>query len=377
MHIALAVDHDRLRVEHDWFSRTVVGLLAGGNQVVRLLPRAAPDDPRLSLAPALRLPGRVVPWLGTSAWDRAADALLERSIDVIHVFGSSLWSTAFQIASRNRTPLLLDVRSPREAHALAHWKHRGDTRTPIAFTTATPALARYLSGLIHRPQATDSAAGAGFIHHVPVGVHLPDSPEPILTRLPDHAAALIAARGASWNRLKPALEGAADALHRFSMLLLFLDCDDALSSSAWKLARTFSLLDRLTLIPSIEQHRRGLLSADLVLLPDPLGRASTFPLEVMAAGIPLLALANEFTDFSVSLEPGHRPIPPPSRATDSRRAWADAITEVLAMPEQARLRGAATRRWVHTAHSMTAQLNGLFSVYSRLTGGLLLDSVVR
>lgn len=375
MHIALAIDRDRLKAERDWYNRTVVGLLQEGNQVIRLLPQGEEDDPRVSLAPAVRLPPELVRWASGRRWDLLADDLLERGVDIIHAFGSSVWRAGFEVSRRNGRALLIDVRSAGEVNALASWRPRRSEGLKLAYTAATSALAGRLSTAVDVPQAIPSSdrAGLGFVHLLPLGVHVPTQPEAILTGLPGCASLIVAARGASWLRLRPALEAAAEACRQVPGLMVFLDCSDEVSALAWRRSRELEFLDRLTFIPRVELHRRQSLCTDVVLIPDCQARASTYPLEVMGAGIPLLALEDPLLDFVQPIDQSHRAIPSELRGQAARSVWMDALMEVFGLPEHARLRGAATRRWTLANHPMSVQLTAQFSVYAHVSSGLLLD----
>ncbi len=359
MHIAIMIDHRRFNDERAWFNRTVVGLVSAGVQVTRIVPEEDPDDQCVSLTASVLLEQSIMPWARKSRLESLADQLKSAGVSLIHAMGRSVWHHAVEVGSLADCPVVLDIWAARDVRHVARLSRSATVSGVFSPTTGlTELLKKHIN--------------PSLVCTIPIGVHLSEERKNILgdSNLAEnttdslHPVAVLAGAEARLEHLNEIIDGFA-ALHAtYPGCMLFADIDPAISSKVWLRAQKRGILEAFSMIPSVNRHRRLVMKADILLMPAPTGRSSSFPLEAMAGlMIPIMAL-----DETVS-QPTD---PKTARLLDQPTAedWCRVLREILENPEQSRQMATAARDWVAREHRMSSQVSDSYDAYEMvLTGG--------
>ncbi len=348
---ALMIDEEIARTERDWFARTVVGLLATGMRVVRVLPEDQPDDPRIALTPHFTYRPTGLPWTVRASIRTAAAVLESVGPDVIHAIGSGSWSAASLLAEHTECPVALSAWSREEVRAL-----RRHAAHPLlgAVLAASEALGREAARIVSNE----------LVQVAPIGVYVAPEPQRILEQIEFSVAVILAGRGAPSTAIESVIDGFAMVAPDFRQVTVFADLDESVKARAWKRAGDRSLRGQFSLIPDVLEHRDLVLSASVLLVPAPPARCNSFLLQAMAAPMATIAARDPYLDVLADDAAAtilDRPEP---------AAWATALRRLLSDPQAARERAESARRLIARRHSMTAQSELFAATYDRMvTGG--------
>lgn len=350
LHVAVIVDEPRLRRERDWFSRTVVGLMSAGVRVTRILPRGVESDDRLALSPEVRYEQGGVWWMRSHWESELAASFGSTTLSVVHAMGRDVWRDAIALGTEHQCPVVLDVWSRREISAAA-----SRARLPIVggLFAASEALGNALKRKVPEP----------IVRVVPIGVYTPSEPRPILSDMKHGITALVLGWGASLRDVCRMLDGFALIKERFDQFMLFLDLDPRIEDRAWSHAADRGLLEKVSLIPNLEENRQLATGVDLVLIPSVIGEERSIVLQLMAQSAATIAVTDPLSD--VLREPGFakllkRPTP---------EQWAQTLREALEEPSITREWAAAGRTMVAQRFSMNRQIEILFDSYTTIVSG--------
>lgn len=348
---ALMIDEEIARTERDWFTRTVVGLLATGMRVVRLLPEGQPDDPRIALTPHFSYRPTGLPWTVRASIRSAATALQSVGPDVVHAFGSGSWPAAMMLSEQMACPAALTAWSREEVRLLR--RHAAQDQLG-AVLCASAALGRDAARIV----------SSELVQVAPIGVYVAPEAQRILDQIEFSVAIILAGRGAPCAAVESVIDGFAMVAPDFPQVTVFADLDESVKARAWKRAGDRSLRGQFSLIPDVLEHRDLVLSASVLLVPAPLGRCSSFLLQAMAAPMATIAVRDPYLDVLADDAAAtilDRPDP---------AAWATALRRLLSEPQAARQRAESARRIIAQRHSMTAQSDLFAATYNRMvTGG--------
>lgn len=321
MRVLILADERFASRERSLLSRLEIGLADEGVRIVHAVPSSSTViEPAVVFTRSVSFEARG--W----AWDRRArvgqlvrrvlalgEEPEEQTIDLVHVFGGSMWKFGAMVARELGAELALDVwRSGLVDRAV---RIQSRERGTAAFFAPDPAIERAL------------AAGglAGAVRLTPWGVHCPSSPRAVLAA--ERSASLMfvgTGRDPAW--FMAAFRGAARCLRRFESTMIFMDSDAARRSGVWDAARRDGLSDRLTLIEDFEARRDLLLQGDILVLPEASGEARTITLDAMAGGMVVAAAADPFVSALVDRQTALL-VPQPSEA-----AWESVLSGVLQEP---------------------------------------------
>lgn len=363
MHAALFIDPERLKRERDWFNRTVVGLVSAGVQITRILPENEPDDERVSLAPAIWYEDSGVPW---TARQRHADLAGElsdtKAPDVIHAMGRGIWADALDLAQRIERPVVIDVWTADECSDAVRFARKPEVGGVLAAGDRVAAALQELG--ISRE----------LIQVVPIGVYVKEPGEtrkshPSADGKPADAmrgiVGIIAASGARFDAIAPLLNAFAAISQRFPNFMLFGDFRERDGDKVWRHLKSLDLLDHLSLIPCVQEHRELVLQSDLLLLPAPLNANSSFLLQAMAAPLTTLAVRDPYVDILQQ-----NPCALLLDETADESDWQAALESVLCDVSQAAVFCNEARAWISKRNGVSRQVEILADTYDRIiTGG--------
>jgi len=356
MNVLLLVDERFVVTEHAMLQRLETGLADEGVRVVHALPDSLdPDAMHASFATQVfhSRDSGLVPRRVRAKWllQRVASALGQHDgprIDVVHVYGESLWPLGLAVAARAEAPLALEAWSVRSVEYLARLES-----SRLGVRSATLLLAD--EGFAERARAR----GATW-RLTPWGVHARPEPAPVL---PQNRAPGIVLMGFGVDRrgLRRALEGIAAAIKEIDLAMVFTDHDAAHTAGLWSLARELNLRDRLSLIPELEGDRQLVLRNDILVVPEPVGELHSLALDAMGAGMAVVAahdpalslLRDKETALVIS--------------STGAEDWAGAIRTLLESPEEGQrvARGA----WAHVREHRraSAHVTAVLDTYEWLT----------
>lgn len=350
INVAFMVDHQMMRHEYDWISRTIVSLMAAGVGVARLIPDESLDDPRLGLIEPIRYPQGGLPWAFKSGLERAAKALRPKAPRVIHAVGTGAWRPARILASLIDATVALSLWSRSDVKAarrLARHRNIG------AFVPASQGLANELAFTVDRE----------LIQVVPIGVHVPTEPRSILDQIEFSVAILLAGRGASHESILAVLNGFSLIATDFPQVMLFADLDSAMTARVWRYAHIHGLHSQFGLIPHIHEHRDLALGASILIKPEALGRCDTFLLEAMVLPTAVVAGRDPFLS-ALDDEETFLGIEDPTP-----QAWATALRQILASPQKANEQAYRAREHIARNHAMADQCQALVATYRHIADG--------
>ncbi len=378
MHVALIIDDDRLQLEQNWVNRIVVGLISVGARVTRLLPEDQPGDQRVALTPVLQYRKNRIPWLDRPDRERLVKQLLAAKPDVLHAMGVGAWDVGLELARAIGCPLVLDIWSATDIAPAVK-------RTKSSSTVAALIAANESIGATLRDKVEPD-----LVNVIPIGVYLPESSRPILTNLnvqeavkQDDAqssedtspsllggvAAVVMGRGATLSAVQPLLSGFAAIATKYPELMLFADFNEQVSHQAWALAGKLGIRSRMSLIPSVLQHRSSVLGADLLLIPHNTLAANSMLLEALAVPMQVISVVNESIDLLTPHELDDTNNGILLLDSGKPKAWATTLTTVLADPHATHKRVMLSRAIIEKRHTTSRQAMMLYETYETILTG--------
>jgi len=384
--------------ERAMLSRLEVGLADEGVRVIHAVPAPLADTQN---TPSVGLQSTIVGYseshfpIGRRA--RAADLLraIESTSDephppnpitIVHAFGADSWPIALDLAHLAGATALLELWHPGlipdALKALANSK-----QSPPEFIVSEPPIAAALSARAPRAK----------IYSAPWGVHAPPTlPARDFTARP-LAAAILSDTGDP-RPFNAALTGLIRAIPSPDDLLIFASVAErgagfpagvsvssgfATGNSSfsreqplWQAARRHDLLDRFTVSPDMESRREPVLEMDLLLLPEATGRQRTLILEAMAAGVPIIAAPDPFSETLARASPlgiaaatlpvsGPGSGSPRASAPIPHTAWTEAIRTTILNPQAATDLTRAAHEYVRSRRTASTHVADVLRAYQQ------------
>lgn len=360
MHAALFIDPDRLKWERDWFNRTVVGLVSAGVRVTRILPANEPDDERVALAPAVWYDNSGVPWTARQRHAELASELADaRAPDVIHAMGRGIWADALDLARRIQRQVILDVWNAEECQEAIRFARKSEVAGLLAAGENVADMLRKRD------------IGRELIQVAPIGVYVPEQSDTSrkaarhTTNEMRGIVGIIAAGGARFEAIEPLLNAFAAVSNEYPNFMLFGDFRDRTADKVWRHLKNMNLLDHLSLIPPVQEHRELVLQSDLLLLPAPSRTNTSFLLQAMASPLATAAVRDPYVDI---LHEDTCACLLDDSADET--AWKGALDVLLTQPARLDAVCRNARTWIAQHHGVSRQIEVLADSYDRIvTGG--------
>ena len=251
----------------------------------------------------------------------------DAKLGVVHCFGGSSWDLGLEIANQSEASVVLEM-----------WRLG---LVPKVRNLRSPKLGKLVlavpDGVTEREVlkeahglAVRSASWGGWV-----------SPErtKVFREGREHGLVMIGNGGDIVN-CRAAFDGIAEVLQTQSDVMLFVDAKATQRAGLWKRARLANVQDRISIIDNLEDRRDLILRCDMLLSPEARGEHRTILLDAMGAAIPVVARADQATEAfaadgaTVKIE------------GDSSRLWTQAVMDLLANPDKARLLGENARRHI-------------------------------
>lgn len=350
---------DELFATREWamIGRVELGLADEGFRVIHAMPagiRPGESGPVVS---------RVVPYETTalSAFRRIMARRLARTIadpdaeeddqpvSLVHVFGGSAWDIAAVVAHELEAELVLELWRPAlivKADRLAESMTSGP---PPVFTVPDMASERLVRERC--PRIT--------VRATPWGVHVSDSPHPVLPEGKSPAAVVIGS-GQDRAACVAALTGLAQVIPTRRDLMVFIDARMVRRADLWPVAKKLGLLPSLSLIQDIEARRDLLTQADLLILPEARGEHHSVVLEAMAA--PMAVVAADDSIGALIHERTALIVPRPDASV-----WSDTIRGLLSDRVRANALANSAREYVRQERTVFRQVRSVIDLYQWMT----------
>lgn len=358
MRVVIVADRLFASRERELLSRLEIGLADEGVRVIQALPAewAAQSTTAGQMsglcAPVVTFASTGLPFTTGLRARRLAERLEEidsgaddSPVDIVHVFGGSLWAFGAALAEACGAGLALETW---RAGLIERATNPISTLLKdVLFIAPDPAIERALR---QRGLPTRLALW---------GVHAGDPPAPKLVAGRAPTIMLIGA-GNDPRAMRAALEGIGGCVRRQPDLLVFVDALAARRANLYDLAVRLGMLPNLTLIEEIESRRDLLVQGDILVLCEGNGEQRTIVLDAMTHSMVVLSVEDRFCEM---LRDGTtaRLVKNPSG-----ESWAAALGALLDDPASARRLGESAREYIAKHRRASDHVRSVLEAYSWL-----------
>lgn len=356
MHVAMIMDAERLMREHLMLNRLAIGLLDEGVRLTRIVPDALDDETigmgeeRISLAPRIEVPMRVLPWLHKSRTARLIEEMGKNQPDVVYCVGRGAWSIGLDIARVLEKPAALGV-----------WSARLLRRVPRG--RAAKHVGGYLASTNAIAEALRTRVDSDLVAVVPMGVAIPSRQRDVFADAESSIGIAVIGSGRDLPAYRAVLGGLKHIITDVPQAHIFLELRGPHAHDIWRIAKQLDMLSHVSSIREASQHRPLVTRCDLMLVPERYGEPSSLLLEAMAYGMPIIASDDAFLDMLV---PDESAI---IVRNSSVEEWSKQIRRLTNDPAMAKQLGRAARDIVSREHASTVQSKRLIETLNRIVDG--------
>lgn len=311
-------------------------------------------------------------------------------VQIVHAFGRSTWELAWQTAAKSRSgpggsasgdvggaaSVVVEVYSGSCVEAAASWAaklaHR-DGGPTVWWNAADPALGAELN----RAMVGIKGGAALRVGSNAWGVHVPEEPHSEIDPTRTGTVVLWCGGGASGGGLKGRRVASGRELKEVAALfeglrarsqsprglLVLANEPTADRLGLWKLARTMDLSACLSVVPELTERWDLTLEADALVIPSADGEQHGFVLDAMAAGMPIIARADDLASHLVDHETAVLV------RESTAAAWRNAASELLDQPARAVSLGSSARQFIREKRLASAWVAGVMKLYERAVSG--------
>jgi hypothetical protein len=275
-------------------------------------------------------------------------------VDIIHVFGGSVWGLGADLALEAGSALALEVWRAGLVPKAQTFHMPGSATQDGSTLLIAPdqAIERALT-TVPAGQVSPSVQLAAW------GVLAPATTGEIL-RDDKAASVMLVGSGRDARAFKAALEGLAGIAREQPDLLLFCDALAARRTDLWPLARKLGILHNLSLIEELEGRRDLLLQGDILLQPEAHGEQRSVLLEAMASGMVVVAAADPMVS---TLQDAVT-----ARVVGKNDSWAAVLRDVLTDRAASRRLGQSAREFVRAHRKASDHVRAVLAAYQSLMG---------
>lgn len=358
MRVLILADEFFASRERAMLLRLEVGLADEGVRVIHTVPSGAlSEGPMGVFSTTLTYSPKVMRLTRGLAVARLVRALANldqaeepNDVDIIHVFGGSVWGFAAKLAERLGSGLVLEVWRSGLVEKARDLRLNGVER-PLLLAP-DPAIERALLG-------GDSPEESAMVHLSEWGVLAPTEQREVMSE-GKAVSVMMVGTGRDPKSSIAALEGLAAVVRRRSDVLIFCDALAARRARLWHHARRLGILNSFSLIHELEGRRDLLLHGDVLVQPDFSGEQRSIVLEAMAHGMIVVASHDPF--ISILRDGVTARLVNPLDAEQ----WQQVFTELLLHPEMARGVAASSQRIVRESRKASDHVRAVLSAYELL-----------
>lgn len=355
MRCLLLADRDIALREAALLHRLVIGLLDAGVHVTHAAPQSVLDriEPSLGVE-ILPYRARGMPW---TRGVRSAQLLEQFEIatevsggepGLVHAFGAECVPVALDIARAGNLAVVIDVHSRAMASNLV--RQVGEGFEGVLLAGSSP-LARVLLA---------SGIAASGVRECQWGV---SKVEPVARPGHETLSIAVGGRGASPEAWGQCLRGLAQVAAHRENLAIFVDSDAAERAAIGRMVGSLGLSPLVSRVPDFEARRDLVVHADVLLWPERLGEIRSVVLDTMAAGTPIICLADP--DVPALSDPSIA-----AHVSGDASDWAAAIESIASRDERRQAMANAALDYVRTAHSAPGHVGAVVDAYEWATASI-------
>jgi len=357
MRVLILADEFFASRERGLLTRLEIGLADEGVRVIHALPEGTPTDFSESVfSRVLTYSSKTLMLTRPLAVRKLVRAVAEMDstsdatgVDVIHVFGGSVWGLGTDLASEIGAGLALEVWRAGLVERARAVRMEDDAPLLIA---PDQAIER---ALVDVPPGAEHPS----VRLATWGVHTPTHAREILD--PNRAPSImLVGSGRDEGAFRTAIEGIAVIARERPNLLIFCDAVAARRADVWALARKLGILQNLSLIEELESRRDLLLYGDLLVQPEAHGEQRSILLEAMAHGMIVVAGADPMVSIlqdGLTARLVTRPV---------ASEWAAVIRDVTTNTDRAKALSRTAREHVKTTRRASDHVRAVLSAYDWL-----------
>ena len=281
---------------------------------------------------------------------RLRPTLEELEVDLLHALDGRLWWAALHLSERLGVPAVLSASSHFDVRVAERLASKIEP-SRVVVTAATDPLARAITARLSEPVTVEM---------IPPGVHkaAPEGGDPGSPAL----CAIVSGNGDHDPHYQALLQGIARLVEAHPEAQFFFDNQESDQHRIWRAAERLDLLPHISMVPRRLGHRELLLRADVLIQPQPLGRARSLTLRAMARALPVVAFDDPWLDYLIDDETAWLVREP------SGDDWESAMRRVIKRPAEAVDLGRRAREWVAEHRIASDSVAHTLEVYRRLTG---------
>ncbi len=275
-------------------------------------------------------------------------------IDIIHVFGGSVWGLGADLAWEIGAGLALEVWRSGLVERAQNLRVGNATNQDesLLLIAPDPAIERALSAVPTGQMARPSRLAAW-------GVLTPSEIRDVLQ--PGRApSVMLVGSGRDKDAFHAALEGLAVVARSYPDTLLFCDALAARRTDLWPLARKLGILPNLSLIEELEGRRDLLLFGDILVQPEAHGEQRSVLLEAMAAGMIVVAAMDPMVS---TLQDG---VTARLVNKSSKESWTTVLGDVMGNPDKSRQLAQSAREFIRTQRRASDYVKAVLGAYEWL-----------
>ncbi|QDU73031.1 glycosyltransferase family 4 protein [Mucisphaera calidilacus] len=350
MHVALLANTAWLDEELPMFQHLVVGLIDEMVRVAQVVPSSLPDHECSGFGAYVSWNETRWSWLNLRRLTALTDTFRELEITAVHALDGRMWRAALNLAERLDIPAILSANSQFDIPLLRSLNNRINPER-AAILPATQPLADTMR------EIAGERLDIHTLHH---GVHIPAAPQ--TCNISEARAVVVSGNGAMDHHYDNLLKAIKRVVHQHPQVQFFFDGQGADQSLIWREAQRIGLAANLSLVPRRLGHREMLLRTDVLLHPQPQGRARGLTLHALATGLPVIALEDPWLDHLIHDHTAwivREPTP---------EAFLKPLLRCMNDPAEACALGERGREWVRDNRLASSQIRNLLHVYHALTG---------
>ncbi len=332
--------------------RLAVGLADEGVRILRAVPFGSDlDAPGQLGAAVLGEPIEYAPRGLPGSTPARARALLkqlnarlpanDRSIDVVHVFGGAAWDISLEIARQLDAWVMLEF-----------WRSGLARRVrPLIASQRRLSVCAPDSALLDE---LPDRGQAGDVRVTPWGVY---ARREAVESSASPTSLVLCASGMDRAAVTMAFQAAAELIKDFPDLRYFVDARTARRTDLWSRATGLGVVDRLSLVDTIESHRDLVLKCDLLMLPEALGEHRSITLDAMAQGVSVIASRDPMVRY---LNSGDE-----VRLVEqsSLEEWKRCLSSLLSSPVERATLAKAAQGYIARHHRASAHVAAVLGAY--------------
>lgn len=345
--------------ERALLSRLEIGLVDEGVRVIHAVPEGLGDDlssvysrvitysPRTLAITRPLAARRIVRDVTAASEGPVGD---EPVLDIVHVFGGSVWALGAEVARELGAALVLEVWRSGLAGRARTERWPGDEPLFIAPDET-----------IERSLVEAVGPGEAAVRLATWGVHSPPVLRPVLPE-GESPSVMIVGSGRDEKAFDAALTGIAEVAGDRPDMLVFCDALAARRAGLWTRARELRLLEQLSLIEELEARRDLLLQGSVLVQPEASGEVRSVILEAFASGMIVAAAADNSVSY---LQDGRtaRTVARPAPA-----AWGAVLRDILTDVPKTRALASNAYDYVRRKHRASDHVRAVLSSYLWLVG---------